>query len=1085
MRRLALLLLALSALLPMPARASLQLADSFRIGSAGVLCTAQSRVADPALSNLFDRGYRIVCRDAATPVGRLLALRTSGSDDRSAALLGARGDGIACDVPVAATLPGIKALHGIKALRGWGALRQAQCRQGALAWQVYLVPRGRTLFVAEGLAGYGSALRLGLAALVADAPVSGSVDVAATDAGDPAAFARVQAGSLDPSQALAEGYARNNAGSFAESAAFFDLLVERSRQGAPGFGRSAEYLAGQALQQSNLGAFPEAEQLFGRARAVLDPGDPVVVRLYRNFRAMHLLNQRRTDAAREELATLATGAAPGLATTRVADGFIDVPLAQRLSGDEAALRRLGGGGSSLTPEERAVILDAQALYLGGAADRMQGRDADARQRFDAALAMLATIRGGRIASTGWLRAAIATERAIIEERGGQAAAARASLAEAATITAADYPESAALLVARARLAALLARQGDDSGAAALYRAIVAAAPATPGAGPVIRPLLAPWFDLLVRRGDAGAGDLFDASQILVRPGVAQTQAVLARELSGGSDEAASLFRQSLALSRDIIRAEAEIARLSDAADPAPGDAALLTGLRARRETLGSEQTAIVARLADYPRYRSIANAVVTLADLQAALRPGEAYYKLILVGDAPYALFASHASARILALPATAAELGAMVRTLRDSIVVFENGRPATYPFDALTARRLYDVLMGPLDADLAAVRHLVFEPDGPLLQLPANLLLTRDTGLADFQKRLDSDSADPFDMRGLAWLGRDRMISTAVSPRAFLDVRGLAASRGAKAYLGLGENAVPGAVAPPPAATAATVPGARTGTTRGSGTGSAGAGLTVADAAAAPVATSLVGAATGALPPARDACDWPLAEWSRPISAEELRIGAGLLGAGGGDVVTGAAFTDTALIARGDLRQYRVIHFATHGFVTAPRPECPARPALLTSFGGNGSDGLLSFREIFDLSLDADTIILSACDTAGSASAAATRDAGIATGGNFALDGLVRAFVGAGARAVVASHWPVPDSFDATRTLIAGLFGDAGSISLGEALRASQVRLMDRAETSHPYYWAGFAIVGDAAKPLSGAGAAMAAGGAPGHGRR
>ncbi len=1071
MRRLALLLLALAALLPMPARASLQLADSFRIGSAGVLCTAQSRVADPALSNLFDRGYRIVCRDAATPVGRLLALRVNGTGDRSAALLGSRTDGVACDVPVAATLPGI------------GALRQAQCRQGALAWQVYLVPRGRTLFVAEGLAGYGSALRLGLAALVADAPVAGSVDVAATEAGDPAAFARVQAGSLDPTQALAEGYARNNAGSFAESAAFFDLLVERSRQGAPGFGRSAEYLVGQALQQSNLGAFAEAEVLFGRARAVLDPGDIVVVRLYRNFRAMHLLNQRRTDAAREELATLATGAAPGLALTRVAQGYIDVPLAQRLSGDEAALRRLGGGGSSLTPEERAIVLDAQALYLGGAADRMQGLDASARQRFDAALAALAAIRGGRIASTGWLRAAIATERAIVEERGGQAAAARASLAEAAAITAADYPESAALLVARARLAALLARQGDDAGAATLYRAIVAAAPATPGAGSAIRPLLAPWFDLLVRRGDASASDLFDASQILVRPGVAQTQAVLARELSGGSDEAASLFRQSLALSREIIRAEAEIARLVDIADPAPGEAALLAELRARRETLGSEQTAIVARLADYPRYRSIANAVVTLADLQAALRPGEAYYKLILVGDAPYALFASHESARILALPATAADLGAMVRTLRDSIVIFENGRPATYPFDALTARRLYNVLMGPLDADLAAVRHLVFEPDGPLLQLPANLLLTSDAGLADFQKRLDSETADPFDMRGLAWLGRTRMVSTAVSPRAFLEVRRLAASRGTRAYLGLGENAVPAAVAPAPAAMAATAEGARVGLTRGS---AGAAGMTLADAAAVPTAASFAAPMALAVPLARDACDWPLAEWSRPISAEELRIGAGLLGAGGGDVVTGTAFTDTALIARGDLRQYRVIHFATHGFVTAPRPECPARPALLTSFGGSGSDGLLSFREIFDLSLDADTIILSACDTAGSASAAATRDAGIATGGNFALDGLVRAFVGAGARAVVASHWPVPDSFDATRTLISGLFGEAGQSSVGEALRASQVRLMDRAETSHPYYWAGFAIVGDAAKPLSGAGAAVAAGGAAGgHGRR
>ncbi len=93
--------------------------------------------------------------------------------------------------------------------------------------------------------------------------------------------------------------------------------------------------------------------------------------------------------------------------------------------------------------------------------------------------------------------------------------------------------------------------------------------------------------------------------------------------------------------------------------------------------------------------------------------------------------------------------------------------------------------------------------------------------------------------------------------------------------------------------------------------------------------------------------------------------------------IVTGEAFTDNAVKARTDLDQYRVIHFATHGIVTPPQARCPAQPALLTSFGGSGSDGLLTFREIFDLHLDADLVILSACDTASKASTAATREAG------------------------------------------------------------------------------------------------------------
>jgi CHAT domain-containing protein len=126
-----------------------------------------------------------------------------------------------------------------------------------------------------------------------------------------------------------------------------------------------------------------------------------------------------------------------------------------------------------------------------------------------------------------------------------------------------------------------------------------------------------------------------------------------------------------------------------------------------------------------------------------------------------------------------------------------------------------------------------------------------------------------------------------------------------------------------------------------------------------------------------------------------------------------------------------------------------------------------LSFREIFDLNLDADVVILSACDTAGAATSTASREAGVATGGNYALDGLVRAFVGAGARSVVASHWPVPDTYDATKRLISGMIEAKPGQPLADALGDAQQGLMDDANTSHPFYWAAFIILGDGAKPL------------------
>ena len=186
-------------------------------------------------------------------------------------------------------------------------------------------------------------------------------------------------------------------------------------------------------------------------------------------------------------------------------------------------------------------------------------------------------------------------------------------------------------------------------------------------------------------------------------------------------------------------------------------------------------------------------------------------------------------------------------------------------------------------------------------------------------------------------------------------------------------------------------------------------------------------GSSTAQMVPAaadRD-CILPLSSWAQPISAQgapDRSNDRSTFDPNGVQIITRDAFTDTGLEARSDLNQYRIIHFATHGVVTARAPKCAVQPALLTSFGGAGSDGLLTFREIFDLHLDADLVILSACDTAGKASAAATQQAGLATGGDVALDGLVRAFVGAGGRLVIASHWPVPDDYNATQRLITGL---------------------------------------------------------------
>jgi CHAT domain-containing protein len=953
---------------------------------------------------MFDRGYTIVCRDAATSVGQVYALRVRGGDPvaRLAALRASRAT---CE----AAGPG--------QIEDLGAIEASVCRLGDadVGYRVYVHRAGDTVYVAEGLAGYDGALRLALRSVVADRVMPGEVQIAMTGAGDPVAFARVQAGALDRRRALAEAYRRNNAGNFAESAEYFAVLTEGRSEVAA----RIEALANEALQRSNLGRHAEADALFAQA-APMASADPVAARRYRNYRAMHLLNQGFAAEAIDELNRPLPDAGP---SGGVGDGVIDSTTSARLSAESPGAQRLAGL-EGLTLQDKARVLDGQARQIRAAILRQQGNDGEAEAILTRALDELIAIRGGRIAATIWLRAQIFGDLAGIAEARGDRGAAESRHREAIALLDSNYPDSPALFSAKGRLAGFLLRTGRADEALLLYREVVAVNTQSGVPSPALARVLAPYFALLAERAadPAAVAELFAALQALARPGVAQTQAVLARSLSGGSDESARLFRQSLNLTRSIERERVALARLDQSGQAPDRAAALRTSIAQLRQ----DQVATQARLAEFPRYRMVAEGTLSLADLQAALRPGEAYYKLTQVEDALYAVFITPASARAYRLALSAGDLDTRVDGLRATISRVQNGQQLTFPFNVQLAHQLFEDLFAPVRTELGQSTHLIFEPDGAMLRLPPNVLVMDEGSVAAYRARVAASRDNEFDFRGASWLGRDREVSTSVSPRAFREVRNAPPSRASAQYLGLGQNA-------PIAGAAASSSGA----VRGLG---------------------------------GDACAWPAAAWGNPISAAELVSARDRLAAetpGGAEIVTGAAFSDSALRARTDLDRFRILHFATHGLVTAPRPDCPSRPALLTSFGPGESDGLLSFAEIFDLQLDADIVVLSACDTASRAGLTATEEAGISGGGDFALDGLVRAFVGAGARLVVASHWPVPDSYNATQRLITGMFTAAPGTSVGRALRDSERALMDEADTSHPYYWAGFAVIGDGAMPV------------------
>lgn len=960
----------------------------------------------------FDRAWSIVCRDSVRPVGAIYALR-GDSAAIATRLATLRAATVACR-------PGEQS-----AVEDLGAVPTLDCRmtEGNLGYRVMTLKRGRVTWVAEGLAAYQSALAIGLRTVIADRIVPGRVEVVASATDDPVAFARVQAGTLEPEQALAEGYRRNNSGDYAEAAEFFDTLQQRVT-GVGARERQAEYLINRALQKSNLGDFAEADSLFAESRRY-PFSERVLIRLRRNYEAIHLLNQRQYGAA---LARLDEAVAPIVRPPRQPGSAIEIgaqvaaeinqglPVNQRLAVTESA---------ALTDEERSELLDAQALQLRAAVMRLSGNAAGTAPLLDKALASVVLVREGRVTSAIRLRSEILAESGLSLEALGTPSGAEAKLREAVGVLEAQYPQSSAVNGARTRLAAFLVRAGQKQAALGEYRQVVSALTQTRSQATGLANQLAPYFDVLVAdmpTNPALADEMFLTAQLLIRPGIADTQAVLARGLSEGNAEASRLYRQARALERDTARNRIALAELTSLDNRTADVKNAIDALNRDIATLETQQTETQAKLTEFSQFRAIAPRALPLPELRAVLKPGEAYLKLLAAGGAIYAFYTDGDGSAGYKLAMTPAQLETAVDALRDAIALDVNGQTITQPFDVAKAHDLFTVLAGPVAERLTRARSIVFEPDGALLRLPINLLVTDTASVAAYSARASKPDADAFDFTGMAWLGRDRAISTEVSARALADARRLRSSQGTRPYLGFGENTPVQTLQP-------------------SGKSKDGTKLD---------------------------CSWPIETWAHPISPQELSDVGKLVGAGTGDIVTRNTFTDSAIRSRTDLADYRILHFATHGLVSAPRAGCPARPALLTSFGEGNSDGLLSFGEIFDLKIDADLVILSACNTASTASVTTTREAGVESGGGNALDGLVRAFIGAGGRTVMASHWPAPDDYGATSRLMTGLFRAPAGKGIAEALAAAQIPLMDSADTSHPYYWSGFAVVGDGSQPLT-----------------
>ena len=151
------------------------------------------------------------------------------------------------------------------------------------------------------------------------------------------------------------------------------------------------------------------------------------------------------------------------------------------------------------------------------------------------------------------------------------------------------------------------------------------------------------------------------------------------------------------------------------------------------------------------------------------------------------------------------------------------------------------------------------------------------------------------------------------------------------------------------------------------------------------------------------------------------------------------------------NLRQYRMLHFATHGSLDAAHPELSGIVLSLVDKDGKAVDGFLRLHEIYNLDLDADLVVLSACRTA----------LGKEVHGE-GLIGLTRGFMYAGASRVVSSVWNIDDRASAQ---LMSKFYEAmivRKLSPASALRDAQLFMTRQPRWANPHYWAAFGIQGD-----------------------
>jgi CHAT domain-containing protein len=1032
-----------SALLAAPAAARAQTrADLIPLGSSaasGAVCQAFRDYDDPVVQAQGRRAWNIRCRGWEGSLGRLYVLPKAADAGVWQTALGARA---ACADSKSETVAGV------------GPVTRRACRTsgGKAPYLAYDARKGGGLYAAEGAAQIADVLETGLKVIAGAAKPpkasevqtsAASAEIAADFGGATGGLARSQAAAAtDPARLRARAYVQNNEWRFDQAETDFQALVAdaEARHAPPA--ELGEAILNLALNVSNNGRFAEADRLFADADVqVAAANDPFLAAQSRTYRAMHLRNagrfpeaviagQAALQASAQVRAQRGMSAAGGPMAIKTSTGDVAIggDLAAALNARPAGRDVLGGSKVSLA--DRLTVQDAQALEVVGSSLAAQGDAAGAREALGRATRML-TAAEAEGALNVWLRARIQADLADLDIDAGQPAQAAAKYDAAVKVMRLRHAGTAAeagllMDLGRAQIAA-----GQPDAALATYGRAFELFQTQRGSLGASADAAAPYFDLLIARikSDPGKAQdykarFFSAAESVVSNATAQTVSKLAARVASGDSAVTGLVRALEDTRRELRAAEAQAASLQ-AQNAYTGQDR--TDLEARLKALQEQSDTLESQLlAANPRYAQLVSSQASLADLQKVLRPDEVYAKILLLNARGYGILVSRTEATPYTINLNRGQAAAAAIGLR---APFES-EDSLPPFDVAGSYAVFQQLFGPVQGQLMAAKHLIYEPDGALISLPVATLVTADPSavLAGVAKGKDPD------YRKVAWLGAQTDSALVLSAASFMQSRAFAPSRAKQAFLAFADPAKPAKT--DTRAYASVVK-------RGAQIRGIGRDL-----------TSICENTRLAL------LEMP----ALPDTADEVRqVGASIAGggtAGGDHIVVGGAFTDETVKARKDLSDYKVLYFATHGLLPQPS-ACLPEPALMTSVGGPDSDGLLDSSEILDLKLDADLVVLSACDTGGAGGDSAATGL---QGGGEALGGLTRAVIYAGGRSLIVSHWSV-DSV-ATVRLMTGMFS-AAAPSEATALQKAQIALQQTDQFSHPYFWAPFTIVGDGSKPL------------------